>query len=925
MNSLYPADRQEQPDEHTTSPPRPEDRASHSDTQPRSAHQRLWRNGREFLVRNTFAPTWLSRRWSHPAIGYLVATLLQVAAIAVIVLLLQAFPLFRFPEAFALLVVVGVAFTWGVGPSVVACLVGAFLLMLLVLPPYFSPALTRAEDVVGVCLYLLVGLTVSVLAGQTEQARRVAVEAGRRRDVAVEAEAARAAELQVVFDAMVESEARFRLLAENAQDIIYRLRFVPTFGYDYISPAVTAITGYSPEEYYADPDLGLKIVHPDDLPLLQAQRQGTGPLKESLTLRWRRKDGTIVWIEQRSKPIYDEAGTLVAQEGIARDITERMRLETAEREALRTAAERASQLEAIFEAVTDQILVYDREGQLIRLNEAARRFNDLAMQAGYAQRPIAERVEQYRVRDEQDHVLGAEQWPIMRVLQGQVLSSANAEDVRLTLPSGREVQLSTTGAPIRDAQGELVGGVLVSREVTERRELELRTQTALQALLTMARAVVQGQDAGQEEAGGDSRQLSSPLHTAPVIARQLAELTRRVLGCHRLGIQIVEPETELLRPLAVTGLSPEQEQRWWREQLQQEVRLSGGADPTLLKRLLAGEVLQLDLTQSPYQDLPNPYGVRQMLMAPLLLGNQLVGLLSLDYGGLDHTYTKEEIDLTAAVAQLVTLVIERERLLQQRTEAEARTLALQEANRRMTAFLSIAGHEIRTPLTTIKGNIQLAKRSLTRLLRQGAAPAQQVQQVLTDVRDFLDRADRQINVQSRLVRDLLDVSRIETDQLELRPQRCDLVAIARQTIEDQRSLTPTRSIQLVITTPPNVFVQADPDRVGQVISNYLSNALKYSPPSSPIEVCLQPEEPGNVRLSVRDEGPGLTASEQQQIWERFHRVPDIEVRSGSGIGLGLGLYICHTIITRQGGQVGVISEKGAGSTFWFTLPVSNTQ
>ncbi|HZU01944.1 MAG TPA: PAS domain S-box protein [Ktedonobacteraceae bacterium] len=920
MNSLYPADKQEKPDEHAAQPPeRPEDRASISDIQPRTTPQHLWGRTLEFFTRNTFVPTWLPRRWSHPLIGYLVATLLQVASVTVDVLLLQVFPSFHFPEALILLVVVGIAITWGVGPSVIATLVGALLLAFLILPPYFSLAVAE-ENVVGMCLYLFVGLTVSVLVGQRERVRRAAEEANRRRDIALQAEAARAGELQVVFDAMVESEARFRLLAENAQDVIYRFHFAPTFGYDYVSPAVTTITGYSPEEYYTDPELALKIVHPDDRPRLQAQRQGTEPLGDSLTLRWIRKDGTIVWIEQRNKPIYDEAGTVVALEGIARDITERVRLETAEREATREAAERASQMEAIFEAVTDQIMVYDRDGRLIRLNDAGRQFNKEATQVGYSDRAITERVSQYRVRDEQDHILAAGQWPIIRVLQGEVLTSANAEDVRLTLPNGREVQLSTTGAPIRDAQGQIVGAVLVNREVTERRELEQRTRTALEALLAMAQAVVQGQDEDQQEADETSRHLSSPLQPAPVIARQLAELTRHVLGCQRLGIQTVEPETELLRPLAVTGLSPEQERQWWLEQLQQEVHLSDGADPALLKRLLAGEVLQLDLTQPPYQDLPNPYHIRQMLIAPMLLGNQLVGLLSLDYGGLDHTYTKEEIDLTAAVARLVTLVIERERLLRERTEAEAQTLALQEANRRMTDFLSIAGHEIRTPLTTMKGNIQLAKRSLTKLLRQEATPPQQVHEVLTNVQSFLDRADRQANVQSRLVRDLLDVSRIEADRLELHSQRCDLVAIARQAIEDQRSVTPGRSIQFVIT-PPKVFVQADPDRIGQVISNYLSNALKYSQPSSPVEVCLELEEPGNVRLSVRDEGPGLTATEQQHIWERFYRALEIAVQSGSGVGLGLGLYICRIIIERQGGQVGVESKKGIGSTFWFTLPL----
>ena len=150
MNSLYPADKQEKPDEHAAQPPeRPEDRASTSDIQPRITPQYLWRSACEFFTRNTFVPTWLPRRWSHPLIGYLVATLLQVAAVTVNVLLLQAFPSFRFPEALALLVVVGVAFTWGVGPSIIATLVGALLLTFLILPPYFSLAVAE-EDVVGV-------------------------------------------------------------------------------------------------------------------------------------------------------------------------------------------------------------------------------------------------------------------------------------------------------------------------------------------------------------------------------------------------------------------------------------------------------------------------------------------------------------------------------------------------------------------------------------------------------------------------------------------------------------------------------------------------------------------------------------------------------------------------------------------------------
>lgn len=118
--------------------------------------------------------------------------------------------------------------------------------------------------------------------------------------------------------ALQESEKRFRLIAENAQDIIYRYEFLPQPRFAYVSPASTRIIGYSPEEHYADPELGRKLIHPD--------------FSEPLTLRWRHKDGRTVWTEQRNVAIFDERGNLAAIEGIARDVTERKRAEEALRE-----------------------------------------------------------------------------------------------------------------------------------------------------------------------------------------------------------------------------------------------------------------------------------------------------------------------------------------------------------------------------------------------------------------------------------------------------------------------------------------------------------------------------------------------------------------------------------------------------------------
>ncbi len=165
------------------------------------------------------------------------------------------------------------------------------------------------------------------------------------------------------------------------------------------------------------------------------------------------------------------------------------------------------------------------------------------------------------------------------------------------------------------------------------------------------------------------------------------------------------------------------------------------------------------------------------------------------------------------------------------------------------------------------------------------------------------------------------MARIHANRLELHPQLCDLLSIVHESVEDQRYLTPARTIKLVTHVTDEVLVMADADRLRQVISNLLSNALKYSEADKPVEVCL--ELAGSMaKVSVRDEGPGLSREQQQHIWERFYRVPEVEVKSGSGVGLGLGLHISRMIIERLGGQVGVQSSPGKGSTFWFTLPLA---
>lgn len=143
------------------------------------------------------------------------------------------------------------------------------------------------------------------------------------------------------------SEMRFRLLAEHAQDLIYRYRLSPEPGFEYVSPSATAITGYTPEEHYADPQLGVMLVHPDDRPLLQRLSEHPETASKPLTLRWRRKNGTLIWTEQINRLVCDADGRPIAIEGIARDITARKQVEEALQNALTAEQAARDRLQAL--------------------------------------------------------------------------------------------------------------------------------------------------------------------------------------------------------------------------------------------------------------------------------------------------------------------------------------------------------------------------------------------------------------------------------------------------------------------------------------------------------------------------------------------------------------------------------------------------
>lgn len=590
---------------------------------------------------------------------------------------------------------------------------------------------------------------------------------------------------------------------------------------------------------------------------------------------------------------------------------DRARLFEAERRSHADADARASQLEAIFEALADGLMVFDAQGRAVHVNPAARRAHGPAgADLDFFRYSLTELRDLLMLRDEHGQVVPEDQLPVRRALHGELLTGEHSTEMIMRTLDGREMALNASTAPMRDAEGRISGAVIAFRDVTERRQLERRTHEALNGLLAIAQALMHAPD---EPSFAEKRKA-----VAHPLTRQVAELTARVLGCERLGIFSLEPGTETLRPVAAVGLSSELERRWWAEEIARSAQDAGRAE--LFARLLEGKALVWDRTQPPVSDLPHFSGARSALAVPMLLREKLVGALVLDYGEADHMYTPPERSLAEGSAMLAALVLERERLLREREEARTSALALGEANRQMDEFLGVASHELRTPLTSILLSLQLSQRRYQRLLRDDADVTEQLAEKLEFLLDQLVRTERQASRLDRLVNDLLDVSRIRTEKLAIHRQPADLARIVSEVVGEQRQAAPDRVIKAHLPPDLRVPLLIDPDRMSQVVENYLTNALKYSAEEQPVEVGVETDA-GVAIVWVRDQGPGLPAGEQALIWERFHRVPGVEVQSGSGVGLGLGLHISRTIIEAHQGQVGVQSTPGAGSTFWFMLPL----
>jgi signal transduction histidine kinase len=245
----------------------------------------------------------------------------------------------------------------------------------------------------------------------------------------------------------------------------------------------------------------------------------------------------------------------------------------------------------------------------------------------------------------------------------------------------------------------------------------------------------------------------------------------------------------------------------------------------------------------------------------------------------------------------------------------------------MEKFLAVAAHDLRIPLVTTQMRFRMVNERAQQLVKELVEKGETHTAITAaQVAVAHEEAEAAASDLERLVKLLFDIARARTGQLKLVPKAADLVPIVRAAVAEQQLLAPERDITLDLPRPGarKVPVMADADRIRQVVSNYLTNAIRYAPQDQPITVTVRVErrtQGAVARVEVRDHGPGIPAADRRRIWEPFERATSAAQVHDTETGLGVGLYICQQIVEGHRGHVGVENAVDGGAVFWFTLPL----
>ncbi|ATB28144.1 sensor histidine kinase [Melittangium boletus] len=561
---------------------------------------------------------------------------------------------------------------------------------------------------------------------------------------------------------------------------------------------------------------------------------------------------------------------------------ERARLLARETEARQDAEAQRTLLRLIIEQSGEGILMADARGVLRVFNPAAERYH------GVPARELAspEWGRAYGLLSLDGEPLTEEQTPLFRAVRGETIVNARW---KVRSPDGLTRTLEGTASPLRQQDGAPAGAVLIIHDVTQQQEAEAERERLLREVEADRTRLVAL--AGLSRALAESRlSLESILDTT---CRQLAERVGDVCT-----LRLVSEDGQSLEVRAVYARDPDVEART-RELLRAQPRpvneglsaqvLSSGT-PVLLSPLTEESVERLlQPLPADYQEYLRRLRPSCLAVLPIRAPGRSLGLLML-YRFTPPLYSEDDLILFREIADRTALAIENAELFQRARDAV----------RIREDLVAVVSHDLRNPISAIS-------MSAAALLKK--SPGLEVWQEKS-VRRIASAADRAL----RMIRDLLDSTQARVGDISVEPKPLDFHELARHVVEEVQLAHPERRI--IFQAEGEAQGAWDADRIAQVITNLVGNAVQHSPPASPVRVDSRGVD-GEVRLSIHNEGVPIPEEELPSLFEPFRRGR----RAGGGSGsVGLGLFITRRIVEAHGGSIEVRSREGEGTTFTVRLP-----
>ena len=464
------------------------------------------------------------------------------------------------------------------------------------------------------------------------------------------------------------------------------------------------------------------------------------------------------------------------------------------------------------------------------------------------------------------------------------------ETVRIA-KDGRRIAISITISPIRNAQGQIVGASKIARDISERRQSEEQLKESRSRIAAEAAALARLSEASTRLWRRDSLETG---------LEEVLRTVRSLTGADKGNVQLVNADGKTLSIVAQEGFDTAFIATF--DQLPIDDRRAACGRALTQGRTVVIEDVLLDEAYEAFQDVARHSNYRAVISVPLFAaeGSRL-GAISVHFRE-PHRPSEAEMRRLQLYCRQVSDFIQRIRLEQTLRQSQQ---ALQDADRRKNEFLALLAHELRNPLAPIRYALAtIARPDLTgeQKLRSEAI------------------IERQVSHMSRLLDDLLDISRITRGTLELKRARVDFDEVLSTAVEAARPFLDAKGHELIVTQPDGpVAIHADAVRLAQVFSNLLINAAKYTAENGRVELVVRNDKPG-VTVKIRDNGMGIAPEMMPKLFNLFSQAHTTLERSETGLGVGLALV--RGLVNLHGGSVSARSEgSGRGSEFVVRLPV----